>query len=677
MATGQRAFMGDTGPVLQEAILKRAPIPARQLNPNVPARLEGIIHKSLQKDRTARYQTAAELRAELEALKRETEGKRTTYRWALAAGGIAALLITSALFWFVKHQPTLSTAPPDLKLRQLTTNSSENRVFNGAISPDAKYLAYTDLKGMHIKLIASGETQLVPQPEQLKRNDMKWEIVPAAWFPNSAKFLANAHPAELDPSRWSSENTSIWEVSVNGAFPRRIRDKAVAWSVSPDGSLISFGSNNGKFGEREIWLLEPSSGQARKILDTDEKGSVVGLTWLPERDRVLYISGDATGGSLVSRDLKGGPVTTLLRPSQLDTMGDGVWLPDGRWIFSMNESAAIHDTCNYWEMRVNPRTGETAEKPRRLTNWADFCVSNPSVTADGKRLAFLQMVYRDAVYVADLDSGGTRIRNSRHLVLDESYDYLQNWTPDSKAILFTSNRDGQYGIYKQSVDEDMQGRIVAGPVEFSQARVSPDGKWVIAFVSSEGNGASIVRVPITGGSPQVIFTTHSGTGISCAAHGSNLCVVQERAEDRKQAVVSALDPVKGRGAEIARFDLDPKEDVRFCEISLDGTKLAYSPSSAGPIHILSLRGLRPVLVPIRGLRISSDLSWAADGKGLYFGSSVKGRTVLLHIDMKGRTHVVWENQGGGWAYATPSSDGRHLAIAGETMNSNMWMMENF
>jgi serine/threonine protein kinase/Tol biopolymer transport system component len=681
MATGQRAFRGDTGPALHDAILKNIPAPVRQLNPDLPPKLETIIRKALEKDRDSRYQSASELRADLQALTRELESRHSLRWWIPASAAALTLMIAGGIIWSVRQQHAPTQVGPQIKLRQLTTNSPENRVLTGAISPDGKYLAYTDLKGMHVKLVVTGETKVVPQPEGLNAQDVHWDILATGWFPDGTTFLANAYPAALDPSRWTSETASVWEVSALGGAPRKLRDHAIAWSVSPYDSSIAFGTKNDKLGEREIWLMGKNGEQPSKLFDTGDNSSIGPLFWLPERERVLYLSTDATGGSLVSRDLKGGPVTTLIPPSELDKMGDGVWSPDGRLIFSMKEPAAIHDTCNYWEMRLNARTGETVEKPRRFTNWADFCVSNPSVTADGERLAFLQMAGRDSVYVADLDAAGTRISNSRRLVLDDSYDYLQNWAPDSKAILFISNRDGRNGIYKQSLDQDTSELVSSGEGEFRDSRVSPDGKWVMAFLSPKNRGASdpeeLIRVPVTGGSPEVILKASANSGFSCAGPHSDLCVFEERSEDRKQAIVTSLDPVKGRGPELTRFDLDPNEDFALCEISPDGTRLAVSPSPAGPIQILSLRGRRLSLVPIGRFKIDSNVFWAADGKGIYFGSKMKGGTVLLHLDMTGKPHIVWENHGGGWALGMPSPDGRHLAINGETMNSNMWMMENF
>jgi len=458
MAAGQRAFKGDTAPVLHDAILKQVPAPLRQLNPSLPANLEKIIGKTLEKDREARYQSAGELHADLRNLRQLSELKIGPRWWAMAAGAIAVLLlIGSVTFWLTRPRPVANQSPAELKLRQLTTNSFENRVTSGAISPNGKYLAYSDTKGMYIKLVETGETRAVSPPQELKDRKVGWECV--FWFPDSAGFVVNSHRSGIDISQWESNESSIWTVPVLSGVPRKLRDTAVAYSVSPNGSWISFGTNKGKLGDREIWLMGPSGDQERKLFDTDEESSIGELTWSGDQKRVLYVKTDPSGDTLLSRDLNSGQPTTIFGPSEMKHVKDFFWLTDGRLLYSVAESE-VNSTCNLWEMRLDGRTGEPIEKPREITNWSGFCVDGLSETSDGKNLAFLKWAATQTSFLADLTEGGSRILRQRHFPLSESSEGVVDWTPDSKAIFFISFRSGGHGIYRQALDQDIAEPVV-------------------------------------------------------------------------------------------------------------------------------------------------------------------------------------------------------------------------
>jgi serine/threonine protein kinase/tetratricopeptide (TPR) repeat protein len=126
MATGATPFSGSTSGVIFEAILNRAPVPPVRLNPAVPAELERVINKSLEKDRTMRYQSAADMRADLRRVKRETDSSARTAvsqqnlydparpatpskRWPIYAGAAVVLLLIAigSSLWYRTH-----SAPP-------------------------------------------------------------------------------------------------------------------------------------------------------------------------------------------------------------------------------------------------------------------------------------------------------------------------------------------------------------------------------------------------------------------------------------------------------------------------------------------------------------------------------------------------------------------------------------
>ncbi len=113
MAAGRPAFGGTSTALIHDAILNRAPMPPSQLAPEVPAALEQIILKALEKDREVRYQTAAELRADLKRLRRDTEVERMASGFSVAAAqrprsrtlrraaaGIGLALMAAVLIWW-------------------------------------------------------------------------------------------------------------------------------------------------------------------------------------------------------------------------------------------------------------------------------------------------------------------------------------------------------------------------------------------------------------------------------------------------------------------------------------------------------------------------------------------------------------------------------------------------
>lgn len=699
IATGHRAFEAETGPALHSAILTQTPVPARQLNPTLPAKLEHIISKALEKNRAARYQTVSQLRVDLETLRREIQ-PTSRVRFLLTFGApILTLLFVGTLFWYEKRQLSFAP-PPDISFRQLTINSSENPVTSGSISPNGKYLAYVDMQGIHVSDVDSGVTQLISEPADLKKGTVNWEIIDASWFADNTRFLANSHPATESPQLWSSRSAAVWVFSRLNEPPRKLREHAIAWSVSPDGKLISFGTNAGKFGEHENWLMDPNGEHARKLFDTDENSSVGGLGWTPDSQRGLYVRTDAKGDTFWSRDIRGGPPAVFAAASELprSVHGDVTLLPDGRVIFQVGEPGSgftsVQDTCNFWTMRVDVHTGKRIEKPKRLTNGAGGCISNANASADGKRLAFLQSPgQHDTSYIADLEAGGTRIRKSRHFTLDEGDDAIVDWFPDNKTVLIGVNRGDHYGLFKQSLNSDTPEPIV--PIVpgglFEDAMLSPDGKWVLVLVwpltgspNDQSRPQPIVRVPVTGGTPQEVFRVVRPSPFSCARPPSKLCVISEQSADHKQMIVTAFDAINGRGPELARFgltrDIDLSLENILCAISPDGTRLAITRSPEGPIEIHSLRGKPTLTIHARGVAEIEEMGWAADGKGLFVENHREGADELLHLDLKGNTAQLWKSSGtksriSAWGVSSP--DGRHIAIGTLQQTSNMWMMENF
>lgn len=687
MSPGQASRVAEGRSISINGELKRGQI--KTLSNGASSKLEKIIGKCIEPDREARYQTVAEIRADLEMLRGELASRRL--RWWAAVAGTLALFMLILSFWLVRRQQQ-SPSPP-IRFRQLTANSSENRITNAQISPDGQSLLYTDRTGVHLKLIATGKTQTVTLPEQLRGTNMELSLADYAWSRDGAKFLANAHPSGVDVALISEMEIlkrggfSVWEFSISAAAFRKLRDMAWADSYSPDGSLISFRTNKGRLGAREIWLMDSNGGHAHKILDSGGESGIGVFTWSPDGKRVSYLRNDAT--TLVSTqhywegDRLGKEIPrSELSPDLMDTSDvlDGSELPDGRVIFAVQEHGAnSRSGCNFWTARIDQKTGNPVEKPQQLTHWPGVCMSHISFTNDGKKLTFVEWAYRATIDAADLEAGGRRIVNERHFTLTESGDYPIDWTPDSKKIIFLSNRTGRYEFYVQPVNQDTPEVLVDAPG--SPCCVSPDGRWFIYLTLGKSGDNSVwqlMRVPTAGGTSQEMFTAKNLVDSSCARFPSTLCVIAERTEDQKQVVITSFDGSKGRGAELARISVDPETETGPIKLSPDGTRLAVIRNAASSLQILSLKGelLREVKIPTWD-HDTGPIMWSSDSRSLYVPAAAPAGAFLLHISLAGVVHVLRTNEGGPYTSGIPSPDGRHIAIGSSVKTENVWMMENF
>ena len=205
--------------------------------------------------------------------------------WRLSASLLLLLGAAAGIVvWRLKSQP--SANPPALKLRQLTMNSNDDPVRGGSISPDGKYLAYVDRQGIHIKVIATGELQLVPQSGNLKARN-EWTL--AEWFPDATRLLVNFAPPG-DSGELGSEPLSVWTVSVLGGPPRKLRDNAAACAVSPDGSRINFNTNFGPHGAREIWIMSSTGEGASKLYEANGDAGIGCGGWLSDGKHFLSLT---------------------------------------------------------------------------------------------------------------------------------------------------------------------------------------------------------------------------------------------------------------------------------------------------------------------------------------------------------------------------------------------------
>jgi hypothetical protein len=137
-------------------------LPARpsDFNANIPATLDSLILKALEKDPAKRYLSAAELSADLDEI--ATPRGRHRMRWIAAS--VLLIAVTAGAVALGKWGYLPRHTPAAQMPRQLTANPPEDPVMVASLSPDGRTVAYADFAGIHLRRIDTGETRVIPPP---------------------------------------------------------------------------------------------------------------------------------------------------------------------------------------------------------------------------------------------------------------------------------------------------------------------------------------------------------------------------------------------------------------------------------------------------------------------------------------------------------------------------------
>ncbi len=495
MATGRLPFIGDSAGGIFDAILHKLPTEAVRLNAAVPAELERIIGKAMEKDRDLRYHTAQDLRTDLKRLRRDTSSgkiaqldsgtagvarargvasessgfpvavsaKTSRSKWVFVGVGVV-LLLASGLIYRTQFQRG-GLAQNGFHNLKITSLSSSGGVVWSQISPDGKYLAYvSSSRGKYSLWVRQIETasavQVLPSTIDVLRDP--------TFSPDGIYLSYRVHQR-------GRVHGSVYTIPILGGMPRLLIDPAdSSVSFSPDGSQLAYTLFEESAGELKIMVANRDGRGGRLLALEREVGLDVeftGVRWSPDGKRLAVVRTDVDdpGGlaaSLSEVDVATGKVSRMAGRRWRDVRGLA-WLPDGSGLLlaGLDKSGSPDQL---W--LVAYPGGERS----RLSNDL-LAYTSVSVSADGKSIVGTQWNVSSALWAAPAASPDA----ARQVTTGwEDGGHGISILPDNR-IVYTGNHAENWDLFIA----DMDGQ--------NMRQLSFDGRFHDSPTACE-NGQSIV-----------------------------------------------------------------------------------------------------------------------------------------------------------------------------------------
>jgi len=460
MATGRRAFAGDSQASVIAAILDRDPPPITDDQPLAPPGLERLVRKCLAKDADVRWQSASDLADELRWLSsssgatgvattkqpaRQYQSRRGWPWWAAAA---VMMIAATAALWYGSRSPQ-APGPAEVTHRQVTFAGN---VLNAALSPDGHTVAYaTGEEERAIQLLVRDVRG--GQPLELWRGDSLWDL---KWLSDGSHLVIGGRP---------SGRLETWLVPRLGGAARRLDTGGGFVTMSPDGSHVATASAGS-----QGFSVVPIGGGARRTVALAGFRALYGLDWNASTNRLVIPTATDDGESVVWTV---GPDGQELRRMYADkgALRAVCWSPGGDALYLFTGQKLVR----------LPLTDALPSTPETLLSGLPMSGRRCSVSADGRHLLHVRTSAYSNVWLLDL---GLRTPRATPLTFGTSGYNTPGLSPDGQWVLVSGGPGGDVMKIPRAGGEPIP--LVKG----TSAVWSPDGRR-LAFVSDRGGARRV------------------------------------------------------------------------------------------------------------------------------------------------------------------------------------------
>jgi serine/threonine protein kinase/Tol biopolymer transport system component len=536
MSTGALPFRGDTSAATFNSLLNKDPISPLHLNPDLPPDMERIIQKALEKDCDVRYQSAAELRADLKRLRRDTSSGKFTAATSIPRPGLAksrrlwiapaivGLAVISTMFFLLRPRPTFQNPLSNAQFTRLT--DFEGAKTNPAISPDGKFVAFirdqsgtfdiwlTQTSGgnlvnltqgrigdMRAPLRANGfsgdgsevwsagtesrRLMLWPLMGGAPRNFLDERAAEVAWSPDSTRLVYHTWEPG-DPTFVADHNGGNQHQIVHN--DPGLHNHYQVWSK--DGRWIYFVRGRPATREMDLWRISPDGKSSEQLthLSTDIAYPIP----IDERT-ILFVAHNEDGAGPWLWAFDANTRISHRVSSGLEQYTALAVTSDGRRL----ASSVVNPQVKLWSLPITSRIAEESDVQA-------FPV--PTARARAPRFGGASLFYLSSRDGAD---GLWSDRDNHALeIWKGSEGPLQSpsaVSPDGASVAFSLRRDGKRQMHVMASDGTRLHSLSSDVDIRGTASWSPDGAWIVA-AGSDRDGAGLFKLPVSGGSPVRIAT---------------------------------------------------------------------------------------------------------------------------------------------------------------------------
>ena len=696
MLSGRRAFEGATPADLLSAILTLEPPEIAAPNGAVPAALERVVRRCLEKDPEERLQSARDVAFALEAVSAPSQtpvdavSANVWMRKRLLLAGAAVVVVSStvAVAWWWPGPARQS--PRSVVLTRLTSEPGVQ--MDPVLSPDGKLIAYAADRGGNVDLwvqqVATSKKWGVAESAPVRITDDPLPDWQPDWSPDGSRI---AFRSERDGG-------GLYIVPALGGAAQRIAAFGYNPRFSPDGSRVLFHTDPMHLWGDIPYVLDLGGGDPRPVpLGPRQAQVTVGEpAWHPDGKRVsirlriqdreepeiwrtISLAGDTYRDADISR-----PTLQRAGVVALDWIVRLAWAPSGDAVFIDGLSRQTHAL---WRAHVDPTTFQVKDVQRVTSEAGGVCWDCTfRLSRDGRSAVFASFHEGREIWSLPFDAATGRVTGNGQRLFEEVEGSQCDVSPDGARLWC----DGPQGLWLGDVNARTQRRPFADQVSRGTVLLSPDGRHIV-FTRGDPQGdapAGEYVATIDGRDEHLV---HAGVGIPYGWSPDGRWVVgtSPRGLSSPESHIW-MAPAFSDGRQIQVLASSTKENLWESRISPDGRWLVFLVSSDIPSS--STVWVTPRAGGER-TRLTSGPEdtkprWSPDGRMLYFLShragfwNVWGLAFEPQSDRPGTapfqvTHFEQPSRTMPDLFASFHGMSRNrLFISLSVRSSNVWMVEN-